>query len=442
MKRVVFLAYHFPPIGGAGVQRAVKFVRHLPGYGYEPVVVTGPGQIESRWTPRDDSLGGELGATRVLRAAGPEPPGARGWTSRLERWGRVPSEWTRWWQASAETLCVAAGKDAQAIVATLSPFAGAQAALAAGRRLGIPVVLDLRDPWALDEMMVYPSGLHRRLEERTMLGTLRQAAAIVMNTREAARLVRARFPELASVPVEVIPNGFDATDFDLDAAPPRNDAFRIVHTGYLHTELGSSIRSRRAVRELLGGSVDGVDILTRSHVYLLRAIGDAQARGAERPVELHLAGVIGASDRTGAECVVEHGYLAHADSVALLRSADLLFLPMQNLPPGRRASIVPGKTYEYLASGRPILAAVPSGDARDLLSVSDETYLTLPDDASAMADILRMLVRRRTEDGVTPDARRDLDRLERRALTGDLAAVLDLVIEGTRSRRLDRLPAG
>jgi hypothetical protein len=441
VKRVVFLAYHFPPIGGAGVQRAVKFVRHLPEYGYEPVVVTGPAQIESRWTPRDASLGGELEDTRVLRATGPEPSPARGWAGRLERWGRVPSEWTRWWQASAEKLCVAAGTDAQAIVATLSPFAGAQAALAAGRRLGIPVVLDLRDPWALDEMMVYPSAFHRRLEERTMLNTLQGAAAIVMNTREAARLLRARFPTLASVPVEVIPNGFDAADFEIDAAPPRDEAFRIVHTGYLHTELGSSIRRRRALRAILGGSVEGVDILTRSHLYLLKAIENIRSAGAGRTIELHLAGVIGASDRTGAGCVVEHGYLAHRDSVALLRSADLLFLPMQNLPPGRRASIVPGKTYEYLASGRPILAAVPPGDARDLLAVSDETYLTAPDDASAMASILGTLVGRRTDEGATPDVRRDLMHLERRALTGDLAAVLDLVIEGTRSRRLDRLAA-
>ena len=46
-----------------------------------------------------------------------------------------------------------------------------------------------------------------------------------------------------------------------------------------------------------------------------------------------------------------HGYVTHGESVALMRSADLLFLPMQNLPPGVRATIVPGKTYEYLASG-------------------------------------------------------------------------------------------
>jgi glycosyltransferase involved in cell wall biosynthesis len=415
------------------VQRAVKFVRHLPELGYDPIVVTGPGATESRWTPRDASLADELGEAQVVRAAGPEPAGATGWPGRLERWGRVPSAWARWWQASAEALCVEAGRDAVAIVATLSPFPGASAAVAAGRELGIPVVLDLRDPWALDEMMVYPSSLHRRLEERGMRDALRGAAAIVMNTRESARLLHERFPELRSVPVEVIPNGFDAADFDVAPAPRDDHAFRIVHTGYLHTELGSSVRKRRHVRALLGGSVKGVDILTRSHVYLLRAMAEVRSRGVEVPIELHLAGVIGASDRTGDSGVVEHGYLPHRSSVALLRSADLLFLPMQNLPPGRRASIVPGKTYEYLASGRPILASVPPGDARDLIAAAAETYLTAPDDTDAMAGIVETLVRRRAAEGATPDARRELDRLERRALTAELARVLDRVTGAERA---------
>ena len=65
-----------------------------------------------------------------------------------------------------------------------------------------------------------------------------------------------------------------------------------------------------------------------------------------------------------------HGYVTHLQALTLIRSADLLFLPMQNLPPGRRSSTVPGKTYEYLASGRPILGAVPPGDALDLLQRS------------------------------------------------------------------------
>ena len=63
-------------------------------------------------------------------------------------------------------------------------------------------------------------------------------------------------------------------------------------------------------------------------------------------------------------------FIPHAGTIELMRSADLLFLPMHDLPPGRRAGLVPQKTYEYLAARRPILAAVPDGDARDLLEAS------------------------------------------------------------------------
>src|SRR5206468_2661906 len=147
--------------------------------------------------------------------------------------------------------------------------------------------------------------------------------------------------------------------------------FRIVHTGYLHTALGEQHQRRRLVRSILGGGVPGLDILTRSHVYLVDAInellsGEPELMGV---IDLHLAGVMSEADRAVAtRCPVTiHGYVTHAASIELMRTADLLFLPMHNLPEGRRASIVPGKTYEYLASGTPMLAAVPDGDARDIL---------------------------------------------------------------------------
>src|SRR2546430_5624918 len=260
-------------------------------------------------------------------------------------------------------------------------------------RLGIGWIADMGDPWALDEMMIYPTGLHRRLEVAYMRRMLGTAAAIVMSTPEAARQLVEVFPELADRPIVSIPNGYDAADFADEPATRKDPAkFRIVHTGYLHTELGLQQQRGAKLRQLLGGATPGVEILTRSHVYLLRAVEQLLERdpSLRDRLELHFAGVLSEIDRELAAqspVSVLHGYLSHADSIALMRSADLLFLPMQNLPPGRRSTTVPGKTYEYLASGRPILATIPSGDAHDILAQVGHTICE-PNDVHAIADTI------------------------------------------------------
>jgi glycosyltransferase involved in cell wall biosynthesis len=225
---------------------------------------------------------------------------------------------------------------------------------------------------------------------------LASAALVIMNTPEAARALGRTFPELAQRAVS-IPNGFDAADFAGDP-PPRSDGrFRIVHTGSLHADLGRAHRRRERVRRLLGGERVRVDILARSHVHLLAALERWRSEHPEEAARcvLVLAGKLGRVDRelvtrSGVADLVEMpGYLSHAETVKQLRTADLLFLPMHGLPRGERARIVPGKTYEYLGARKPILAAVPEGDARDFVVQSGLGSVCEPDDVPAMARILR-----------------------------------------------------
>jgi glycosyltransferase involved in cell wall biosynthesis len=412
-------------------------VRALADLGYEPVIVTGGGATTDRWAPEDATLVAEIPPQLEIRRLPntDEPEPSAGPRRFAERWLGVGGRWNAWWTAGSSRLGLEAGTDVDLIYVWMQPYDSAEVGAELSKRLGRPWVADLGDPWALDEMMVYPSALHRRLALKRMGELLGTASGIVMSTPEAVERLLSQFPELAGRPVVTIPNGFDAADFASQPPPSRNDGkFRIVHTGYLHTELGEQHRRRRLLRRALRGGVPGLDILTRSHVYLVEAINLLLARSPElRDVlELHLAGVMTDADREVAtRCPVTlHGYMNHATSISLMRTADLLFLPMQNLPLGVRATIVPGKTYEYLASGSPILAAVPDGDARDILDEAGSATLVRPDDVEGIAaGIMNALERIRADVAPVSPNPEVVARFEYRKLAADLSRVFDAVLE-------------
>jgi glycosyltransferase involved in cell wall biosynthesis len=130
----------------------------------------------------------------------------------------------------------------------------------------------------------------------------------------------------------------------------------------------------------------------RSPQFLLRSVEEfcAALPGVRDRLEIVFAGRALPEDRQ----LVDHssvgdlvrwiGQVSHAQSIELIRTADLLFLPMHNLPSGRRATTVQAKTYEYMAAGRPILAAVPEGDANDYLAKSGSALICRPDDVPGM----------------------------------------------------------
>ena len=430
---LLVLAYHYPPVGGAGVQRTAAFCRSLPQHGYDPVVVTGRAST-GRWTPEDRTLVAGL-AHATYRVTTPEPDAGDGsrLTDRLARVGLWRSRWSTWWARGS----LAAGREALraceigAIVATMSPYESAAVAARLSAEAGVPWIADLRDPWALDEMLVYPSGLHRRRAMKRMGRDLATASAVVMNTESAAAATAAAFPHLRHV--TWIPNGFDPDDFATTPPAHRGDGvLRIVHTGYLHTALGLSHRARRLAAR--GGCREPVDILARSHVHLLDALAGLEPAELAA-VELHLAGRLSGADEAAIEAsgiadrVHVHGYLDHAASIALVRGADLLFLPMHDLPAGGRALIVPGKLYEYLASTRPILAAVPAGDARDLLTYAGTGRLCAPTDTQEMRTIvLRELVALGRAGGAAVPPPELLRRYERPRQAAELAGLLDGVV--------------
>jgi glycosyltransferase involved in cell wall biosynthesis len=434
MARILHLAHHYPPIGGV-VGRNLDLSRYLPEFGHEPTVLTGPegGAGSWGWAPEDAALARRVGDTEVIRVPGPVPANPSGPRASLARWLERPTPRVRWWVDGAVAAAAGLHGRFDVILANLLPLETAFAASRLSRALGIPWVADLDDPWALDEMRVAPTALNYRIDLAKMRRGLASASALIMSCPEAAVRLRRELPELADRPIEAIPHGFNRDDY-AGERPVRDDAaFRIVHTGSLHTQLGLEHRASARARRLLGGTSVDVDIHTRSHVYLLQAIerlAAAEPALAER-VELHLVGSLSPADREVADrhaCVRTYGHMTHPETVAMARSADLLFVPMHELPPGRRAGIVPCKTYEYLAAERPVLAAVPDGDCRDLLARFERASLVRPSDVDGMVAALRDRILRPErgvgEDGLGSDA---LAAYERREMSRRIASVVGAV---------------
>jgi glycosyltransferase involved in cell wall biosynthesis len=276
---------------------------------------------------------------------------------------------------------------------------------------------------------------------------------VIMNTPQAAAAVEENFSrEIQGLDggspskVIAITNGYDASDLGQGRqAPAARDVLRIVHTGMFHAELAEvwdDVLADRGVMNRLKHARRPINLWARSPRYLLEAMEVAIRRGdiPDGKLELVLVGELTDEDRAMmARCAVSRmvqmlGYRSHAESVAWLESADALFLPLHTPLDGGPTLIVPGKAYEYLGSGRPILAMCPKGDMRDFVESSRSGIVTAGDDVNGAADALARLYRAKQEGRVViQQDRRGVERFERRRLTERLAQALDDLVGVKRS---------
>jgi glycosyltransferase involved in cell wall biosynthesis len=377
----------------------MKFVKYLPENGYLPIVITGPGKTHNEWTPKDNTLIRELSSdVPVYRVQTIVPVDKSRFRSRLYRLLLLQKPFSKWWISSAIEIGkkVCERETIDLIYATMSPFESARVGAYLSVMFKIPWVADLRDAWALDEIQVYPSFIHRMKEKSRMHAALQNAASIIMNTSVASSALKDNFPDFQNKHINTITNGFDKKDFDSTLTPRSDGKFRLVHSGSFLTDYGLSLRKKRKYYEFIGGMQRGVDIATRSFLCLFDALERVQKEKPNviRNLEIFLIGNISESDKDFLmnskyrdSCIIK-GYLSRDESLQIVRSADLLFLPMHNVLEGNYSTSVPSKIYEYMASGRPILGAVPDGDARNFLQKCGSGFICRPDDVEGMKKIL------------------------------------------------------
>jgi glycosyltransferase involved in cell wall biosynthesis len=409
--KVLIVTLYFPPAGGGGVQRPLKFATHLPALGIETHVLA---PDDPKWVHRDDDLVVPTQAwVHRVRYVGPKgrlPAEELHGLSGLERAGRktalafrrvlVPDENVSWNLTATPAAIRLARRERIDVVVTTSPPTSVHLIGAAVKRAtGARWIADLRD-----SIVANP---HRRVESRLVRAkeaTGQSVARLVARYADAVTAVTApiggELRELGAERVETIANGCDFEDFaGLPSVPgPR---FRLTHTG--------SFFGRRSPRPLLEAlAATDSDIVARF-------VGDFRAADRAWAEEL------GLGDR-----LELHPYLPRRQVLELQRDSEALLLLIPESG-GRGRAVLSAKVFEYLAAERPILAAVPpDGAAADLIRETGAGLVVAPDDVDGLRKALGRLEgdwRAGTLDG-TPLSAEARERLSRRARAEELASLV------------------
>jgi len=415
--KVLLVTLYFPPAGGGGVQRPLKFATHLPALGIETHVLA---PDDSKWIHSDDELQPPTQAwihrARFIGPRGRRPAeelhGKRG----LERAGAqarllgrrllVPDENVSWnLTAVPAAIRIARREGIDAVITTSPPGSLHLVGAAVKRTVGIPWLADLRD-----SIVAHP---HRRAESVAVRAKERAAAIVARTVTRYADAIVTVSDAIADEARELAPagrvvtiaNGSDFDDFEGMAYTP-GERFRITHTG--------SFFGKRDPKPFLQALADsGLDDV------VARFVGDFRTPDREFAESLGLGDKLELVD-----------YVPRRRSLELQRDSEALLLLIPDAG-GRGKGVLSGKVFEYVAAERPILAAVPpDGAAAALLEEIGAGVVVAPDDVAGLRDALVDLHGRwrRGELGWTllpPDVR---DRLSRRARVAELAELLRDVV--------------
>jgi glycosyltransferase involved in cell wall biosynthesis len=410
--KALLVTLYFPPSGGGGVQRPLKFAAHLPALGIETHVLA---PDDPKWIHRDADLQPPTQAwihrARYLGPRGRRPADELHGLTGLDRASRqatllarrliVPDEHASWNLTALPAAVRIAREHRIDVVLTTSPPGSVHLVGAAVKRAtGARWIADLRD-----SLVAHPHRGGDRPGMRAKERLSRRVARLVAGYADAvvaaadaiadeARHLEPRGRVLA------IPNGCDFEDFaGLDYAPATR--FRITHAG--------SFFGRRSPRPFL-------EALVRSELDVVaRFVGDFRAADRE------WAEGLGLGDR-----LELHPFVPRRESLRLQRDSEALLLLIPEAG-GRGRGVLSGKVFEYLAAERPILAAVPpDGAAAALIRDARAGVVVATEDvdgiASALADLeSRWRAGRLNGTPLSPEWR---ERLSRRARVEELAELM------------------
>ena len=427
-KRVLIISYYWPPTGGSGVQRWVKFAKYLPSEGWQPVIYTPlnpeaitvdeslldeiPPQVEvirrKIFEPYNiyRALTGKKGRTAQIGEVNPINSQEKSFTQKVAMWIRgnmfIPDPRCFWIGPSVRFLKEYLKEHpVDIIVSTGPPHSMHLIARKVARATGIPWVADFRDPWT---KMFYFKHLalspwaqrkHARLEKMV----LDDASVVVA----VSPLVQDEFKAMTTTEVDLITNGFDEDDFA--AKPQRDEYFSITHTGLFASDGNPDI--------------------------LWKVLAEKCRRDSEFKKLLRIR-LAGKTDKQITESIVaaglgenleDLGYCNHNDAVCLQKSSSLLILPLRKEPEYR--ATLPGKLFEYLASERPILGiGQTDGAMARIISQTQAGFVFGWEDSASISRYID-LCWERFRNGTLKADTHDIGSFSRRSLTHRMACLFD-----------------
>lgn len=370
MKRALVITYYWPPAGGPGVQRWLKFVTYFKDFGIEPVVFI---PDNPHYPLQDKSIVSEIPeGIEIIRFPIKEPYGFAKIFSKkktnqvssgiitnknqsaLEKlllWIRgnffIPDARIGWVKPAVGFLKEYLAKnDMDIVISSGPPHSLHLIGMALKEELGIKWVVDFRDPWTT---IHYHQSL--RLNKRAQKKHLKLESK-VLNNSDLVVVTSARtkkeFQNITSVPIEVISNGYDI----LEKIEPNLDAqFSIAHIGSLLTN-----RNPELLWEILSELKDENKVFSKN--LLIKLVG------AVSEDVLESLAVFGLTEN-----YKTLGYVSHQEAIQIQHDAQVLLLVEMDSPETK--SIIPGKLFEYVAANRPILAIGPEGS--DVEGIIKET---------------------------------------------------------------------
>lgn len=405
MTRILMIALEFAPVQTTGAFRSIDFARYLPEHGFSPYVLTiepqaGSAIFGARINP---VLGAALPPEVTVAYLKPStsPNRASRLAQFLRIYGRLDDTFFSRFKASLEAaLSGLSGKGLRAVYVSAPPFGAARLGELAADRLGLPLVIDMRDAWAEWGMGPYPTYLHFLARYRDEARAFGSAAAIITVTERLADVFRRSHPELPRSRFHVVPNGFDGEKFKpAELTVHEKEVFDIAYVGsyyYSPPKPRSVLRPHSLIQYHRGRE----DWSYRSPLYFFRAwrqMAKNRPADASRMRFHHIGHVpdwlepmIAEHGLTG-QCKL-WGILPKQELAPLLSSMDAqLATSMKRVDGGDYC--LASKTFDYLTAGKPIVGFVTEGSQRDFLTASGAAVICDPDRPNESAEKLSLLMR-------------------------------------------------